>query len=161
MIIAPYLSIDIVSDKIDNSSKDCIYVIFHLVSHCYGIGLLINQLTSIFQGETLPISLFAIITPKLLNPQKEHSETYRLHLHGAKAVKRSCIIKYQPRSYKIIFNVVNLNVGNIFIIIANKITRGHPFTLIKPLCKTGKRAFAATFFCSQRYRSIEQPRNCT
>ena len=32
------------------------------------------------------------------------------------------------------FNLVNLNVDTFFAVRTNKITRGHPYTLVKPLC---------------------------
>ena len=38
-------------------------------------------------------------------------------------------------TYKIMFILVNLNVDNFFAVRTNKITRGHPYTLVKPLCK--------------------------
>ena len=39
-----------------------------------------------------------------------------------------------------IFNVVHLHADNHFIIRSNKITCGHPFTLVKPLCKARARS---------------------
>ena len=41
-------------------------------------------------------------------------------------------------TYKM-FNLVNLNIDNFFAVRTNKITRGHPNTLVKPLCKVGTR----------------------
>ena len=43
-------------------------------------------------------------------------------------------------TYKIMFNLVNLNVDNFFAVRTNKITRGHPYTLVKPLCKVRARS---------------------
>ena len=42
--------------------------------------------------------------------------------------------------YKITFNLVDLNVDNLFAVRTNKITRGHPYTLVKPLCKVRVRS---------------------
>ena len=36
-------------------------------------------------------------------------------------------------TYKIMFNLVNLNVDKTFVIRTNKITRGHPYILVEPL----------------------------
>ena len=38
------------------------------------------------------------------------------------------------------FNLVDLNVDNFFAVRTNKITRGHPYTLVKPLCKVRARS---------------------
>ena len=43
-------------------------------------------------------------------------------------------------TYKIIFNLVDLNVDNFFAVRTDKITRGHPYTLVKPLCKVRARS---------------------
>ena len=43
-------------------------------------------------------------------------------------------------TYKIMFNLVDLNVDNCFTVRTNKITRGHPYTLVKPLCKVRARS---------------------
>ena len=37
------------------------------------------------------------------------------------------------------FNLVDLNVDNFFAVETNKITRGHPYTLVKPLCEVRAR----------------------
>ena len=38
-------------------------------------------------------------------------------------------------TYKILFNHFNLNVDNFFVLRTKKMTRGHPYTLFKLLCK--------------------------
>ena len=43
-------------------------------------------------------------------------------------------------TYKIMFNLVDLDVDNLFTVRTNKITRGHPYTLFKPLCKVRARS---------------------
>ena len=43
-------------------------------------------------------------------------------------------------TYKIIFNLVDLNVDNFFAVRTNKITHGHPYTIVKPLCKVRARS---------------------
>ena len=43
-------------------------------------------------------------------------------------------------TYKIMFNLVDLNVDNFFAVRTNKITRGHPYTIVKPLCKVRARS---------------------
>ena len=37
------------------------------------------------------------------------------------------------------FYLVDLNVDNFFAVRTNKITRGHPYTIVKPLCKVRAR----------------------
>ena len=43
-------------------------------------------------------------------------------------------------TYKIMFNLVDLNVDNFFAVRTNKITRDHPYTPVKPLCKVRARS---------------------
>ena len=43
-------------------------------------------------------------------------------------------------TYKIMFNLVDINVDNFFAVRTNKITRGHPYTIVKPLCKVRARS---------------------
>ena len=43
-------------------------------------------------------------------------------------------------TYKILCNHVSLNVDNLFVVRTKKITRGHPYTLVKPLCKVRARS---------------------
>ena len=43
-------------------------------------------------------------------------------------------------TYKIMFNLVNFNVDNFFAVRTNKITRGHPYTLVIPLCQVRVRS---------------------
>ena len=38
------------------------------------------------------------------------------------------------------FNLVDLNVDNFLAVRTNKITRGHPYTIVKPLCKVRARS---------------------
>ena len=43
-------------------------------------------------------------------------------------------------TYTKMFNLVDLNVDNFFAVRTNKITRDHPYTLVKPLCKVRVRS---------------------
>ena len=43
-------------------------------------------------------------------------------------------------TYKIMFNLVDLNVDNFFAVRTNKITRGHLYTIVKPLRKIRARS---------------------
>ena len=38
------------------------------------------------------------------------------------------------------FNLVDLHVDNFFAVRTNKITRDHPYTLVKPICKVRARS---------------------
>ena len=63
----------------------------------------------------------------------------RLALLGLESLERRRLKADLYMTYKIMFNLVDLNVDNLFAVRTKKITRGHPYTLVKPLCKVRSR----------------------
>ena len=59
----------------------------------------------------------------------------RLALLGLESLELRRLKADLCMTYKIMFNLVDLNVDSFFAVRTNKITRGHPYTLVKPLSK--------------------------
>ena len=59
----------------------------------------------------------------------------RLDFLGLESLELRRVKADLSMTYKIMFNLVDLNVDNFFAIRTNKITRVHPYTLVKPLFK--------------------------
>ena len=65
----------------------------------------------------------------------------RLALLGLESLELRRLKADLCMTYKIMFNLVDLNIDNFFAVRTNKITHGHPYTLVKPLCKVRARSY--------------------
>ena len=63
-------------------------------------------------------------------------------------------------TYKIMFNLLDLNVDNFFAVRTNKITRGHPYTIVKALCKVRARNIFLACRMVDPWTYLDNKSNC-